>query len=425
MKTTPYILLACLLAGPLAAQQPEVPLLLPEERQTVDSQAEEFNQALTPILTTAAKSTVRVWAGKRRLAYGTVVADGRKVLTKFSEVARTVAAQRTDARDRPAALANTTRSKAEDLRVDAGNGDVRAAVIVGVYQDEDLALLAIQGEPLTPVKWFAEKPKLGAFLTAPQPGGQPAAFGVVSVLERDLRETDKAYLGVEGDPRFGGPGVKVQDVQADSGAAAAGLRVGDVILRVNKRPISGMLELRNALTGLAPGARVAMTVNRDGKQVALDILLGNRPDLAQFPGERLLLMEQMGGPTSRVHDAFSKVIQTDMRPDPNQIGGPVVDLHGRVLGITMARADRTRSFVMPSAAVVRLLESKPLDPALVKLAAPAARGVAGGERQAQPAPKAPGIVPADPERLRRHMDDIQRLIERMREEMEQQEQQNR
>jgi len=54
----------------------------------VDAQAEQFNEALTPILATAAKSTVRVWAGKQRLAYGTVVGDGRTILTKFSEIAR-------------------------------------------------------------------------------------------------------------------------------------------------------------------------------------------------------------------------------------------------------------------------------------------------------------------------------------------------
>ena len=397
MKIRSTLLLTCLLAGSIAAQQQaDIPLLRPEERQTVDGQADEFNQALTPILATAAKSTVRVWAGKRRLAYGTVVADGHKVLTKFSEVARATG----------------------DLRVDTGDGAVRAAVIAGVYQDEDLALLTLTGEALTPVQWFAEEPKLGSFLTAPQPGGQPAAFGVISVLQRDLRETDKAYVGVLGDTHFAGPGVKVQDVKADSGAAAAGLRAGDVILQVNKRPISGVLELRNALIGVAPGSRVTMAISRNGKQLALDVLLGNRPDLPQFSGERLLQMEQMGGPTSRVHDAFSKVIQTDMRPDPNQIGGPVVDLQGRVLGITMARADRTRSFVMPSAAVTQLLERKPLPPALIKTVPPEMRGVAAGRRRAQPAPLEPGLVPADPERLRRHVDDMQRLLERMREEME-------
>jgi hypothetical protein len=65
-------------------------------------------------------------------------------------------------------------------------------------------------EPLTPVRWFAMKPRLGGFLAAPQPDGRPAAFGVVSVLERNLRETDQAFLGVIGDRDFEGPGVKVE-----------------------------------------------------------------------------------------------------------------------------------------------------------------------------------------------------------------------
>jgi len=403
MKIAPCLLLAYLLLESLPAE-PEVPFLRPEERQAVDGQADEFNQALTPTLVTAAKSTVRVWGGKRRLAYGTVVADGRKVLTKFSEVARA----------------------SGNLRVEAGDGAVRTAVIAGVYQDEDLAVLTLQGEPLTPVKWCVEEPKLGSFLTASQPGGQPAAFGVVSVLGRDLRETDKAYLGVMGDPHFGGPGVGVQEVKPDSGAAAAGLRAGDVILRVNGRPISGMLELRNALTNQAPGARVTMLVSRDEKQFPLDVLLGNRPsDLLQFPGERLRQMEQMGGRTSRVHDSFSKVIQTDMRPDPNQIGGPVVDLQGRVLGITMARADRTRSFVMPSAAVIGLLEKQAVAPELVKAAASERPAMGVGNRRGQRVPIEPGLEPADPGRLRRHVEDMQRLMERMREEMENLEQQGR
>ena len=396
------ILLGCLWPSVLPAQQ-EIPLLRPEEQAAVDAQANEFNKALEPLLATAAKSTVRVWSGKKRLAYGTVVADGRQVLTKFSELTR------------------ATRG----LVVEAGDGKARAAQVSGVYQAEDLAVLTIEGEPLTPVQWVSDNPKLGSFMAAAQPSGKPAAFGVVSVLQRNLRDTDKAYLGVQGEPGFAGPGVKVQEVKEDSGAAAAGLQPGDVIMKVNQRSISGVLELRNALTGLEPGAKVTMEVSRNGRELTLDVVLGNRPDLPQFSGARLQAMEQMGTKTSLVRSSFPNVIQSDMRPNPDQIGGPVVDLQGRVVGITMARADRTRSFVMPSAAVLKMLAAKPTDPALVQAAPIEQPGRQGGIPRLQRGQLPPGIMPADPDRLRRHVEDMQRLMDRMREEMEEMEQLNR
>ena len=201
------------------------------------------------------------------------------------------------------------------------------------------------------MKW-AERPRRSAgFLIAPQPDGRPAAFGVVSVLERNLRDTDQAFLGVVGSMDFDGPGVKIDEVSPDSGAAAAGLQAGNVILKVGDRTISGLLELKNSLVGVNPGTTISLWVRADGNEKKVDVMLGNRPDLPSFPGDRLRQMERMGGAISRVRDSFSSAIQTDMRPNPDQIGGPVVDLKGRVVGVTMARADRTRSFVMPSAAV--------------------------------------------------------------------------
>ncbi len=402
MKKQVILLLGCLLPGLLPAQQ-DIPLLRPEEREAVDAQANEFNEALAPLLATAAKSTVRVWSGKRRLAYGTVVADGRQVLTKYSELARAT----------------------RDLVVETGDGAARAAQVTGVYQDEDLAVLTVAGAPLTPVQWAGETPGLGAFLTAVQPGGKPAAFGVVSVLQRNLRDTDKAYLGVQGELGFAGPGVKVQEVKEDSGAAAAGVRPGDVIRQVNQRPISGVLELRNALTGVKPGSKVTMEVTRDGRDLKLEVVVGNRPELPQFSGARLQAMEQMGTETSRVRSSFSQVIQSDMRPNPNQIGGPVVDLKGRVVGITMARADRTRSFVMPSAAVQKMLATQPVEPALVKAAPVEPPGQRRGMPRLQPGQLPPGGTPADPDRLRRHVEDMQRLMDRAHEEMDQLEPQER
>jgi len=391
MKSIGYLLAALLVPGALHAED-DIPLLRPEERQAVDQQADEFNNAVMPALTDAAKSTVRVWSGTRRMSYGTVVGDGSKILTKWSEVARTPG----------------------NLRVEAAGAELRAVKLAGVYEDEDLALLEIQGRPLVPVKWTFEQPRLGSFMIAPQPDGRPAAFGVVSVPERNLRDTDQSFLGVIGTPGFAGPGVKIKAIAEGSGAAAAGLKPGSVILRVGERPISGLLELRNALTGVQPGEKISLLVDSGGAKDRVEVLLGNRPKLPQFSGDRLQQMERMGGPISDVRDSFTHAIQTDMRPKPNQIGGPVVDLKGRAIGITMARADRTRSFVMPAAAVAELLKKPAGDPTIAQVrqadedarvptrgAAPQGRTMPGGE-----------------ERMRRHLSDMRRLMEYMQEEMQ-------
>ncbi len=404
----PRVLFPALILLPaLAPAQRDVPLRSPQEREAVREQTAEFNKAITPILETAARSTVRVWSRSRgnRLAYGTVVGDGSRVLTKWSEIG----------------------SDPRDLTITGSGGESRKVALAGVYDDEDIAVLEIQGDPLVPVTWHIDPPVLGQFLAAPQPDGILAGFGVVSVLERNLRDSDFAYLGVIGDPEHDGPGVQVATVAEDSGAAAAGLLPGDIILRAGEREISGLLELRSALIQLEPGDEVELTIRRGSRERKLGVLLGNRPDdLLAEPAARLRQMERMGTRISKVRDRFSRVVQTDMRLQPDQAGGPVVDLEGRVLGITLARADRTRSFVMPAAVVMEMLEREPNSPAR----ALAAREDEPSQSLAQGGGMPPGFAPPDlgdampqqappdPERLRRHLSDVQRLREILRAEME-------
>jgi serine protease Do len=187
-----------------------------------------------------------------------------------------------------------------------------------------------------------------------------------------------------------------------------------VILKVGERPISGLLALKNALTGVAPGGKVSLLVEANGGENKVEVTLGNRPQLPQYANGRLEQMERMGGPVSQVRDSFTQVIQTDMRPKPNQVGGPVVDLQGRVLGITMARADRTRSFVMPAAAVVDLLKKEAGNPAMAQVRqeekeAPAA--VRGNPQRGR-------AMPGSEDRMRRHLSDMQRLMDHLHQEME-------
>jgi S1-C subfamily serine protease len=70
------------------------------------------------------------------------------------------------------------------------------------------------------------------------------------------------------------------------------------------------------------------------------------------------------GPLSHRRDDFPAAIQHDTVLRPSDCGGPIVDVAGNVIGINIARADRTASYALPSAAVLELFDK-------LKSAAPA------------------------------------------------------
>jgi serine protease Do len=75
-------------------------------------------------------------------------------------------------------------------------------------------------------------------------------------------------------------GALVNDVKADSPAARAGIKTGDVITAVNGNEVQGSNELRNLISSLTPGSTAAVTVVRDGKTQQVPVRL------AEMAGER-------------------------------------------------------------------------------------------------------------------------------------------
>jgi serine protease Do len=220
------------------------------------------------------------------------------------------------------------------------------------------------------------------------------------------------------DFEYRGEGVRIANVQPEYGAAEAGLRAGDVILSVNERDISGLQELRNALSGKNPGDKVNLRIETAGKERDVEVLLSNRPVLGQFAGGRLNAMERMGGEPNRIRDGFSRVVQTDMKIKSNQIGGPVVDLQGRVVGITMARADRTRTYIMGSEAVVELLTAKADTVAEARTKTELLKKELAEQNRAMLPEMRRQAKPRDLPRMRRHLSDIERLLGRANRELD-------
>ena len=73
-------------------------------------------------------------------------------------------------------------------------------------------------------------------------------------------------------------GVKVMDVRVASPADEAGLQVGDLILAVNDRKITGRDELLQRLWQRKPGAKVKLTVKRGAEELEIEATLGRNPD---------------------------------------------------------------------------------------------------------------------------------------------------
>jgi S1-C subfamily serine protease len=71
-------------------------------------------------------------------------------------------------------------------------------------------------------------------------------------------------------------GILVVHVDSDSPASKAGIKAGDVLLKVDGKSVSDENDLRRAVDGLEPGKDASVTVQRDGKPVDLKVTVGGK-----------------------------------------------------------------------------------------------------------------------------------------------------
>jgi putative serine protease PepD len=85
-------------------------------------------------------------------------------------------------------------------------------------------------------------------------------------------------IGVQLDMQYAGPGARVAGITDNGPAAAAGLREGDVITAVNGTPVADATDLIVDVRSLAPGDQVTLTVDSDGTQRQVKLVLGAQTD---------------------------------------------------------------------------------------------------------------------------------------------------
>lgn len=87
----------------------------------------------------------------------------------------------------------------------------------------------------------------------------------------------RAGLGLSGPSATpnGDAGAYVQSVTSGGAADKAGIRSGDIIVAVDGVPVASFDELRGLTSGYAPGDRVAVEVNREGRLLDMEVTLGS------------------------------------------------------------------------------------------------------------------------------------------------------
>ena len=292
---------------------------------------QEARQSLVMIRSTGASRSRR--AKKRQIALGVVVSDEGWVLTKASELKG-------------------------QLFCETASGDLVEAQMFGLDPEYDLALLKVTDKSSQyewqPANWAGPVAAItGDWLATPLDHEGDSHVGVVSVDSREIPPS-KPFIGIfmeNAKPT----GVTILDVQNRSPASKSGLKIGDIILKLDDATLKDIDQLREQLEQCDAGDVVTLTVMRGDRARKIKLALANR-DKVSAENMRSNQQNRMGPRLSGRRKNFPLAFQHDTALRANECGGPVVNLDGEVVGINVARAGRVASFAIPAHEVLGIIE---------------------------------------------------------------------
>lgn len=295
----------------------------------------EVLEAFREVVKTPRQSTVRIMAGPSlrddQVALGTIISPDGWILTKASELRGAIWVR----------LANDT---------------TMSFTVVGYHREHDLALIKIEPTaPLVPIEWTTAEPPMGQWMVSAGPQDTPVAIGVMSAKPRSIPRYAHGILGINLDSPTESPSSyapRISSVTSESGAFAAGLKAGDLVLQVNGRLVDANEKLRATIQTFRPGDVVTLLVKRAEEELSVKVTLGYEFDDAN----RMVMQNEMGGKLSPRRDEFEAIYQHDAVLRPEDCGGPVVGLDGKAYGINIARAGRTESYVLPARQMISVIE---------------------------------------------------------------------
>jgi len=237
-------------------------------------------------------------------------------------------------------------SEADRFRCHLHNGKWKAARYLGYENALDLVFLEIKRADNLDIQKIESSSELkaGQWLISIEYGEKlPLGIGVLGALPREIATASgSGYVGLTVDQ--GQTGLTIKDVFANSSAARAGLKSGDVILNDNNKPLKKRRILSRLFSSYEPGDWFLLKALRNGELMTFDIRVGTSWDNLI---DRQAMMNRFGSDVSERRSGFRSVLQHDTLMHPDRCGGPLIDIDGKLVGVNIARAGRTDTLAVP------------------------------------------------------------------------------
>lgn len=286
--------------------------------------------ALSSIEQKVLKPLVGFFRNEKQIAHGLIVDSRGFVLTKASS---SVGAR----------IVKTSEDKVFPVRIRKRN------------ENHDLALwqITLPASEMETVGWSTgSPPALGSWAVAGDFTTGKLNMGVISAKSREISRQGGVMGIIFDDGNQSSNGVKVLEVLPYSAGDRGGLKVADIILRVDGRLVTSASQIDNLLQKRDPGDLLNLIVKRRGEEFDLRITLGHREVAFDMFNRNLLV----SGPISKRKDNFPKIIQHDLPLHKYAMGGGLFDLKGMCVGINIARVDRVTCFSLPTTSILPVLD---------------------------------------------------------------------
>lgn len=261
--------------------------------------------------------------GRNSIAYGVVISPDGYLLTKASEIASVT-----------------------NLAVTVDQKKYTDPKVVAVDPGWDVALVKIDAQGLVPVVYAPTSAvPQGSWVVANGASTRTSRrllAGIVSAKIREIPADGGAALGVVMNPKA--KNLEIADVNEKSGAREAGLQKGDILIALEGKKVKKIEDLAAVLKDKKAGTTVKLTYRRAGAETTVDVRLAARGELFT---EQMDRNDAMSGRFSPRRSGFPRVMQHDILGSREVVGGPLLDLDGRCLGMNIARANRAESFAIP------------------------------------------------------------------------------